>query len=172
MREFIKYNILFILLLVSSINTCQGQTSNGSKALLQSIGNEILKGKDVSTINEKYLYQLIDSILVKDSSDREWYLKVFQKIRISISGDITQSIGFSEKEYVERFPNEAFSMPISDLMSYARDIGEIIRTEEENPSEYAKEYISKIKALLTQRNCQKFEIFSKYLFTAIEEKTK
>ena len=58
-----------------------------------------------------------------------------------MSGDITQSVGFSEKNYVKRFPNEAFRMPTSELMSYARDIGEIIRTEEENPSQFAKEYV-------------------------------
>jgi len=157
---------------VCFINLCHGQKGNGNNEIIKSIGTEILNGKDVSTINEKYLYQLIDSILAKDSIERVWYFKIFQKIRKSVSGDITQSIGFAEKEYIARFSNEAFNMPTTDLLSYARDIGEVFRTEEENPTQSAKEYILKIQESLTQLNYQKFDIFSKNLFDSLNEKTK
>jgi len=172
MRGFVIYGIIFILLFPCSINLCPGQTAYASKTILKNIGKEILSGKDVSKINEKYLYQLIDSILVSDSAERKWYLKVFRILRISVTGDITQEVGFSEKEYVEQFSNEAFNMPTTDLISYARDIGEIFRTEEENPIQSVKEYILKIKESLTQLNCQKIDIFSKSLFDSINEKTK
>jgi hypothetical protein len=169
MQRFIIF-IGFIFIISCFSNTCTGQTKTDSTAYLKKIGTEILVSLKISTLDEKYIYQLIDSIFVKDSTDRSFYFKVFNKIRKQATGYIREYIDLEAKEYCKYYPNEFFCMPDSCLKSYAYDIGEEIRTEEEDPPNYTKEYINEIKNKCDPKYLKKVENFSKDIFDVMESR--
>lgn len=141
-----------------------------STAYLKKVGTEILNGLEISKIKEKYIFQLIDSVLVKDSTDRSFYFKVFNKIREVAKDNIAEEIGFYAKDYCRNFPDEFFCMTSSELKFFASEIGEIIRTEEEDPPQFAKDYILAIKEKCNPKYLQKVETFSKQMFGAMESR--
>ena len=141
-----------------------------SNTHLKKVGAEILGGTKISKIDEKYIYQLIDSILVIDSTDRSFYFKVFNKIRIQAREYLREYVDLEGREYCRKYPNEFFCMPDSVLKSYANDIGEEIRTEEEDPPQFAKDYIIEIKEKCNPKYLQKIETFSKNLFDEMKSR--
>lgn len=150
--------------------TCNGQTKTDSIAFLKNIGTEILDGLKISSIDEKYIYQLINSIFVKDSTDRLFYFQVFRQIRKEAEGYLALDIDFNSKEYCKTYPNEFFNLPSSDLKSFAYDIGELLRTEEEFPMDAAKDYIADIKMKCETKHLKKVERFSKDIFDEMESR--
>jgi hypothetical protein len=118
--------------------TCHGQIETDSTIFLKNIGKEILEGRQISTIDEKYLYQIMDSIFVKDSINRSFYFAVFRRIRNEAKGYVAENVDFLSKEFCRRYPNEFFKLPKHELKEYAYDIGEIFRTEEEYPERAVK----------------------------------
>ena len=169
MRRVIILIGLFISISCYS-ETCNGQTKTDSVAFLRNIGTEILDGLKISSIDEKYIYQLIDSIFVKDSTDRLFYFKVFRQIRKEAGGYLAEDIDFHSKEYCKTYPNEFFNLPSSDLKSFAYDIGELFRTQEEFPVESAKGYIAEIKKRCDSKYLPKVERFSKDIFDEMESR--
>jgi hypothetical protein len=137
---------------------------------LRNIGTEILDGVKISSIDDIYIYQLIDSIFVKDSTDRLFYFKVFRQIRKEAGGYLADDIDFHSKEYCITYPNEFFNLPASDLKSFAYDIGELLRTEEEFPIDAAKKYIAAIKSRCNTKHLQKVERFSRDIFDEMESR--
>jgi hypothetical protein len=135
---------------------------------LKKIGYDILSGVEISKINEKYIYDLIHCVMVKDSIDREFYFKVFNKIRNQAGGYISEDIGFYSKDFCRTYPNDFFSLEDSQLKSYAYDIGELIRTEEEDPASSAKDYILGIKKICNPKYLSKIDTFSKDIVDVIE----
>jgi hypothetical protein len=169
MRKVIILIGLFIAISCHS-ETCNGQTKIDSVAFLRNIGTEILDGLKISSIDEKYIYQLIDSIFVKDSTDRIFYFKVFRQIRKEAGGYLAEDIDFHSKEYCLTYPNEFFNLPSSDLKSFAYDIGELLRTEEEFPIDAANDYIAEIKMKCDTKHLKKVERFSKDIFDEMESR--
>lgn len=141
-----------------------------STAYLKNIGSEILDGEKISKIDEKYIYRSIDSIFVTGSTDIAFYFKVFNKIREQAREYLREYVDLQTREYCRKYPNEFFCMTDSVLESYAYDIGEEIRTEEEDPSQFAKDYILEIKEKCNPKYFQKVETFSKNLFDKIESR--
>ena len=150
--------------------SCNCQTKTDSISFLRNIGTEILDGLKISSIDEKYLYQLIDSIFIKDSTDRLFYFNVFRQIRKEAGGYLAEDIDFNSKEYCRTYPNEFFNLPSSDLKSFAYDIGELLRTEEEFPIDAAKDYIAEIKMKCDAKHLKKVERFSKDIFDEMESR--
>jgi hypothetical protein len=169
MRRVIILIGLFIAISCYS-ETCNGQTKTDSVAFLRNIGTEILDGLKISSIDEKYINQLIDSIFVKDSTDRSFYFKVFRQIRKQAEGYLAEDIDIHSKEFCRTYPNEFFKLPSSDLKSLAYDIGELFRTEEEFPIDAAKAYITEIKKRCDYKYLPKVEKFSKDIFDEMESR--
>jgi len=140
---------------------CIGQNKTDSTVYLKKIGIEILDGSKIATLDEKYIYQLIGCIFIKDSTVRSFYFKVFNEIRKQALGDIKEYVDLEAREYCRNYPNEFFCLPDSVLKSYAHDIGEEIRTEEEDPTNYAKDYINEIKKNCDHKYLKKIGNFSK-----------
>jgi len=149
---------------------CNGQTEIDSTVFLKNVGKEILEGKEISRINEKYLYQLIDSIQSKDSTERAFYFKIFREIRKQAKEYLAEEVDFQAKHFCLRYPNDFFSLPGSELKSYAYDIGELLRTEEEFPEQAAKDYIAEIKKKCDSNHLKKVEKFSKDIFDEMESR--
>jgi hypothetical protein len=141
---------------------------NDSIAEIKRIGSEILKGLDIKTINEKYVYYLIHNIMVTDSSDRAFYFKVFNKIRVHAGGYVAYEIGFYSKDYCKTYPNEFFFLSDSLLKSYAIEIGDVISSEEAEPNNYAKDYVGWIKEKTDKKYSAKAEQFCKDLLEEME----
>ena len=160
----VRVLIGFILSIQCFSRTCNGQIKPDSAANLKNIGNEILAGTKISGIEEKYLYKLIDSIVVKDSTERRFYFSVFKQIRKEAEGYLAEEINFHSKEYCYAFPDEFFAMSSAELKSYAHDIGELFRTEEEFPEQAAKDYISEIKKRCNSNFRKKVDRFSHEIF--------
>lgn len=129
-----------------------------------------MDGLKISKIDEKYIYQLIDSIFVKESTDRAFYFKVFNKIRAQAREYLREYVDLEASEYCRKYPSEFFCMPDSVLKSYAYDIGEEIRAEEEDPPQFAKDYILEIKEKCNPKYLQKVETFSKDIFDEMESR--
>ncbi|GET34740.1 hypothetical protein PbJCM13498_36030 [Prolixibacter bellariivorans] len=150
------------------ISTPQNQISKDSIDL-KKLGEDILNGKaHLNQIDEKSLDLLVQKIIINDSIERAFYIIVFKKIRKKLPELIANSdyeflpsdIGDYTKLYCLNYPNEFFKMDNSDITSFAYDIGELIRTEEEDPKGYAKEYILEIKEKSDPKYSSKIEIFS------------
>jgi hypothetical protein len=123
------------------------------------IGVDILNGKQISEIDEKVLNQFIDSIMVDDSSDRKFYFKVFEKIREGGKGEIQEFISWKVISFSEKYPDDFFVLPENDLNQYAKVIGELFATEEENPLKKAQEYFENIKSKSKSNISDKFVMF-------------
>jgi hypothetical protein len=163
--------LIGLIILISCYSkTCYGQTKTDSVAFLKNIGTDILDGLKISKIDEKYIYKLIDSIFVKDSTDRLFYFKVFRQIRKEAGGYLAEDIDFHSKEYCITYPNEFFNLPSSDLKSFAYDIGELLRTEEEFPIDAGKAYRAEIKKRCNSKYFAKVERFSKDIFDEMESR--
>lgn len=184
MRKIVVYIFVFIYVIACVTKTSNGHVKSDaisifiardsqsiiekietdSTAHLKKVGIEILDGSKISTIDEKYIYQLIDSIFVIDSTDRVFYFKVFNKTRVQAREYLREYVDLEAREYCRKYPNEFFCMSDSVLKSYAYDIGEEIRTEEEDPLQFAKDYILEIKEKCNPKYLQKVETFSKQMF--------
>jgi hypothetical protein len=150
--------------------TCNCQTKTDSIAFLRNIGTEILDGLKISKINEKDIYDLIHSVMVKDSNERAFYFKVFNKIRNQAGGYIAEDISFYARDYCRSYPNEFFCLTNVELKSYAYEIGELIRTEEEFPQKSAEDFIKEIKEKCYPKYWQKVDTFSKDIFDEMESR--
>ena len=137
---------------------------------IKKIGLGILKGGKISSVKDKHIYQLIDSLRSKDSIDRSFYFNVFNEIRKEAGGYIAEYVDLGAREYCRNFPNEFFLMPNSLLKSYAYDIGEEIRTEEEDPITFAEDYIATIKEKINPTYLPKVETFSQNIFDEMESR--
>jgi len=166
-----KYIALPVLLLVVWFfcKPCFTQNKFDSVAAIKNIGNEILNGANISKYNEKDIYRLIHNVLAKDSVERNWYFKVFIIIRKQATKYLAEDIDFYSKDFCLMYPNDFFALSNDELKSLATDIGEIIRTEEESPSQYLEEYISKIKAHSSLKYLNKINNFNDDLRIALKK---
>jgi hypothetical protein len=160
----------FYPILPSELQIVNKESTPDSVVNIKQIGLEILNGFSISQINEKYIYQLMDSIMVLDSIERSFYFEVFNKIYEQATGYIYYEIGFSIKEYLRQFPDDFFSLPDSRLKEYAFEIGELFRTEEEFPLEAAKKYASELEERCSAKYLKKLEKFNKEMLEAVESK--
>jgi hypothetical protein len=137
---------------------------------IKKIGLEILNGLPISQIDEKYIYQLMDSIMVSDSIERSFYFNVYNKIYEQATGYIYLEIGFSIKEFLYKFPDEFFSLSDTRIKAYSFEIGELFRTEEEFPIEAAKKYVSELEKKCRRDSMTKLQEFSSEMLEAVESK--
>lgn len=141
---------------------------NDSIAEIRRIGTEILNGLEIKKIDEKYIYYLIRSVMEKDSIDRIFYFKVFNKIRNQAVGNVVYEIRFYSKDFCQTYPNDLFCLNDSILKSYAYEIGEVISSEEAEPQKYVADYINWIKEKTNSQYTQKSELFFKYLLEEMD----
>jgi hypothetical protein len=153
-----KILIIGIILSMSclSFDSSQQETTHD----LKKIGSEILNGRKIVTIDTSLIYQLIDSVLAKDSNSREFYFKVFNKINEPAKGEIAVEMDWKIKEFCFQYPNEFFNISNYEINDYAQRIGELFRTEEEYPIESAQNYIDNIKKRTDSVYCDKVNAFS------------
>jgi len=137
---------------------------------IKKIGLEILNGLPVSQVNEDYIYQLIDSIMVNDSIERSFFFKVYNKIFEQATGYIYLEIGFSIKKFLYHFPDDFFTLPDSRVKEYADEIGELFRTEEEFPMEAAQKYADVLEEKCSPKNLEKAKKFNEEMLKAVEKK--
>ena len=82
MRTLKTFTIGIILLWSCVSWTAKSQDLNTKKnettINLKKIGSEILNGKKIETIDTSFIYQLIDSVLAKDSRDERILFYSFQ----------------------------------------------------------------------------------------------
>ena len=136
---------------------------------LKKIGNEILLGKKISSFEDADIYKLIDCAICEDSTDRVFYFKVLNEIRHQSKGEMAEISSWKIKDFCYKFPNDFFNLTNPELNSYALEIYEIIRTEEESPLEYAKEYINEIRSKIKPELSDKVESFSKAMLDSFAE---
>jgi hypothetical protein len=149
MRTLKTFTIGVILLLSCLSWSAKSQDlnakTNETTINLKKIGSEILNGKKIATIDTSLIYKLIDSVLAKDSKDREFYFKVFNEIDHQAKGEIAVEMDWKIKDFCSKYPNEFFKISESEIKDYSQRIGELFRTEEEYPIVSAQNYINEIK---------------------------
>ena len=163
--RILKTVAIGIILLIS----CQSWTAkrqyliaktNETTINLKEIGNEILNGRKIATIDTSLIYKFIDSVLTKDSKDREFYFKVFNVINHQAKGEIAVEIDWKIKVFCSKYPNEFFNISYSEIKDYSQRIGELFRTEEEYPIESAQNYVNDIKRRTNPVYSDKAKVFS------------
>jgi hypothetical protein len=172
MRTLKSYTIGIILLISCLSWTTKRQDliakTNETTIDLKKIGSEILNGRKIATIDTLLIYQLIDSVLAKESKDREFYFKVFIEINHQAKGEIAVAIDWKIKDFCSKYPNEFFNISDSEIKDYSRRIGELFRTEEEYPLESAQKYVNDIKKRTNPVYHDKANIFSKELIKKVK----
>ncbi|MFB6320803.1 hypothetical protein [Saccharicrinis sp. FJH54] len=144
---------------------------------IKNIGHEILNGTNISQIDEDYIYKLISNIIIKDSVDRAFYFKVFEIIYQQLPEYVAQGehefmptwINTYIKLYCLNYPNDFFNLTDTRISKFALEIGELLKSQEEDPKGYAKEYLAKIKEKCNSEYLEKFELFSKNLIMTIDK---
>jgi hypothetical protein len=154
-----------IILLASCLSCTTNQQepntkTNDTTIKLKKVGSEILNGTKIAMIDTSLIYQLIDSVLSKDSKDREFYFKVFNEINNQAKGEISVEMDWKIKEFCFKYPNEFFNISDSEIKAYTQRIGELFRTEEEYPIESAQNYINDIKKRTNLAYSDKVNVFS------------
>ena len=163
--RILKTIIIGIILLIICLGwngKKQGLSAKTNETIinLKEIGNEILNGRKIVTIDTSLIYQLIDSVLAKNSKDREFYFKVFNVINHQAKGEIAVEMDRKIKVFCSKYPNELFKISDSEIKDYAQRIGELFRTEEEYPIESAQNYINDIKRRTNPAYSDKATVFS------------
>jgi hypothetical protein len=182
MDKFIKF-LIGIAILYSCSNKPDSQErtksenstelitqSSDTKHDLKEIGIRILNGKDIDEIDSLQINQFIDSVMVKDSTERLFYFNVLNIIRKGISNETVEYIQWQMLSFSEKYPNDFFTLSDSDLEYYSKSSGEIFATQEEFPLERANNYIDNINKALDTKYSIKFETYSKGVITSIKER--
>jgi len=146
------------------------KVSTDTIAYLNNIGKKILNGVKISKFEEKDIIKLVHSVMNPDSIDRVFYFKVLNEISKQSEGEIAEISSWEIKDFCNVYPNDFFRLTNSELKTYALEIGEIIRTEEESPLDYAKNYMSEIRQKIKPELSDKVETFSKNMEDAIAER--
>lgn len=173
MRTFQTFSIGIIILLSCLSWTSKHQVliadTQKTDGDLKKIGSEILKGRKISTIDTSTIYQLIDSVLTKDSNDRRFYFEVFNRINNQAKGEIAEEINWKIKEFCNKYPNDFFNISNTEIEDYSARIGELFRTEEEYPLEAAQDYINWIKTKTNPIFNEKVKLFETVLLTRLKK---
>jgi hypothetical protein len=138
---------------------------------LKRMGQRIVEGEKLTEFNEKYLYQLVHNIITKDSAERVFYFKVFNVIRSQAGGYLAEDIDFYTKRFCNDYPNDFFCLSDSLLRSYADDLGELIRTEEESPTEFADKFYQSIRTKSNPIFYEKIDRFYEDIKKAIKARS-
>ena len=146
------------------------KVSTDTIAYLNNIGKKILNGVKISKFEEKDIIKLVHSVMNPDSIDRVFYFKVLNEISKQSEGEIAEISSWEIKDFCNVHPNDFFRLTNSELKTYALEIGEIIRTEEESPLDYAKNYMNEIRQKIKPELSDKVETFSKNMEDAIAER--
>ena len=86
-------------------------------------GQCILDGEKIWTIKDQNLFLLMDRLTIPDSTERQFYFKVFEKIGEQADGWIAESIGGYVLKYFKLYPREylhnSTSIPESTLNRFS-----------------------------------------------------
>lgn len=144
-----------------SIEITKSEVAVDTLIKIKKIGTQILDGKMISYFDEKDIYTLIHLVTTPDSNDRKFYFKVFNSIKGQAREYMAQEVDDYSMSFCALYPNDFFLLADSSLKMYAYDIGELIRTEEEAPYEFAKEYCQKIREKCIPKYYDKVDKFYK-----------
>jgi hypothetical protein len=168
----LSFGIFFSIICLSGISTPIKTSikTNVSTDVLKKIGKEIINERKITSVNTSIIYQLIDSALSKNPTERKFYFKVFNKINKLAKGEVVVELDWIIKEFCHKYPNDFFSISDTEVTDYARRIGELVRTEEEYPTKTANEYINNILKTTDKKYQKKLNMFTIELMKKIKEK--
>jgi hypothetical protein len=151
--------------------TTQINISSDTIIELKDIGKSILKGRDIQSIDVKHINQFIDSVMVEDSIQRQFYFQVLNKICKEIKNN--ESLIFVEWQmlsFSKNYPNDFFKLSDSDLEYYSKLTGETFLSQEEFPLDRATDYLNNIGNELDSIYLNKFDSYSKRVFSSINDR--
>lgn len=149
--------------------TDNGKTIADSTKSIKEVGIEILGGAPIFGNNEKYLFQLMDSLIVKNSNERAFYFKVFKKIVEKSDGYVSEAIGLYALKYLENYPNEFFSLSDEEIKSFMGYIAYEVRLSENNADSSLRTLLSQLKEKSNKETTKKIDLFEQELNENLNE---
>lgn len=146
-----------------------GKTDTDSTKSIKEVGLEILGGAPIFGKNEKYLFQLMDSLTTKNSNERAFYFKVYKKIVEKSDGYVSEAIGSYALKYLENYPTEFFSLSDEEIKSLMGYIAYEVRLSEDNAISKLKEFLTQLREKSNTETIKKIDLFEQELLENLKE---
>jgi hypothetical protein len=119
-------------------------------------------------------FRVMDSLEAKTFEDREFYFKVFLKIKEKSDGALAEAIGLPALKYTENHTEELLKLttnyPEEIFESWAYTVGlEIMLSSNENSIKEVNEFFNKLKNNCSTENHKKLEVFYNFMIDAINQ---